>query len=590
MSDLLKSLSSASVAAVLAGTGGSAVPSALASAASLPSALANLTAGNVIAGVVIERGRAGLVVLKTDKGLLQLQTALPLKVGANVVLEVQSVGAQLRFAILSVDDHAPSAVALPEPAPEQTTPTAVPNAGNGRPMRAPVAGPAPRGPLVGLVVTAEVVEAAAPAPQPKGADLIPALLGRIAAIAALAEPEEPSVPAALVRLDVPTTEAGEPPNAPPPPNGAPSPSPAPQPSGPPEAAVGPSPAVRPPSGETTPVSADSPVTTRTPQQVTIRILAVLPQAPARAAPSATRAHVAIAGDSITLLGTVAPPDRTPSDRMEDGLKIATPIGTLRLLVARVLPPGAQITFEVLVPPSAGGDPAAVDAAPPDALAAPPRTMFVEPPRTWPELGALLAAAEGGGSGPAIPVPRPGPELAPAILLFLAAARGGGTLRAWLGQVAADALDAAGHGTLIDRLGKAFGAEQTTASAIEADGWQMVSVPIAEGQRLSELRFHFQRRRKANDGRDGDGGSRFVIEATLSALGPLQLDGRVRSDRFDLLVRTARALSEPMRRDIARLFADSLADTDIAGGVSFRADMASAAAQRTGPSRGSDVVV
>ena len=82
MSDLLKSLTSASAAATLAGAGpGSAVPSALASAANLPAALANLAAGNVIAGVVIERGRAGIVLLKTDKGVLQLQTNLPLKPG-----------------------------------------------------------------------------------------------------------------------------------------------------------------------------------------------------------------------------------------------------------------------------------------------------------------------------------------------------------------------------------------------------------------------------------------------------------------------------------------------------------------------------
>ncbi|HTI86203.1 MAG TPA: hypothetical protein VL966_06335, partial [Alphaproteobacteria bacterium] len=109
MSELFKPLTGTPLIASVAATPAGAVATASAAPGSLPPALADITAGTVIAGVVVERGR-GMVVLKTDKGMLPLQTNLALKLGAAVVLEVQSVGAQVRLAIISVDQHAPTAL------------------------------------------------------------------------------------------------------------------------------------------------------------------------------------------------------------------------------------------------------------------------------------------------------------------------------------------------------------------------------------------------------------------------------------------------------------------------------------------------
>jgi hypothetical protein len=321
--------------------------------------------------------------------------------------------------------------------------------------------------------------------------------------------------------------------------------------------------------------------------VTIRILAVLPPVPAGAPVVTARPAVAITGDSITLMGKVV------AESAPGALRIATPIGTLRLPVAHALPAGAEIAFEVLAQPSsdartaATGAPLPLDA--PDVLPMPARSLFAEPARTWPELDALLTAAPTPESGVTAVVPRPGPDLGPAILLFMAGLRGGGATRSWLGQAAVDALDAAGHETLVARLDDALGTQSATATN-GSDGWQTISVPIVEGQRVSELRVHFERRRKRSNGGADDGGSRFVIEAALSALGPLQLDGRMRAARFDLLVRTARALPEGMRRDISALFASALAGTAYTGGVGFRADMMAMGAQRTAPSHGPGLVI
>jgi hypothetical protein len=321
--------------------------------------------------------------------------------------------------------------------------------------------------------------------------------------------------------------------------------------------------------------------------VTIRILAVLPPVPAGAPVATARPAVAITGDSITLIGKVI------AESAPGALRIATPIGALRLPVAHVLPADAEIAFEVLAQPSSEARAATAGALPldaPDAPAMPARTLSAEPARTWPELDALLAAAPTAESGVAAVVPRPGPDLGPAILLFMAGLRSGGTTRSWLGQAAVDGLGAAGHGSLVARLDNALGAQSATATAIGPDGWQTISIPIVEGQRVSELRFHFERRRKRSHGGADGGGSRFVIEATLSALGPLQLVGRMGAARFDLLVRTARALPEGMRRDISVLFANALAGTAYSGGIGFRADMLATATQRTAPSRGPGLII
>jgi hypothetical protein len=167
------------------------------------------------------------------------------------------------------------------------------------------------------------------------------------------------------------------------------------------------------------------------------------------------------------------------------------------------------------------------------------------------------------------VPKPGPMLGPALLAFLIGLRGGGNARAWLGT-AADNLDPSDGPRLIDRVSDELSAQARVASVTDRNGWQTMAVPLLDGGRLGEIRVHVQKRRKSD--KDGDQpGSRFIVEATLSALGPLQLDGLVRTSRFDLIVRTARPLPSPVRRDIETLFNQSLSDTAYRGGVSFRGE-------------------
>jgi hypothetical protein len=73
---------------------------------------------------------------------------------------------------------------------------------------------------------------------------------------------------------------------------------------------------------------------------------------------------------------------------------------------------------------------------------------------------------------------------------------------------------------------------------------------------------------------------------LSRIGAMQLDGLVRPQRLDMIIRTHEPLSADMRIDLTGIFADSLEAAGYAGGLSFQATptFAAAAVEDSGAER------
>jgi len=650
VSDALKPLAAATTAIAATAAIANAVATASAPAASLPPALAELTVGNMLAGIVVERGR-GSVLLKTDKGLIPLLTNMALKLGAEVVLEVQSAGAQLRFAIVSVDRRPPGSAAG-EAMQGMPSSELMPPSGRSDGSAPSLPATTARNPLAGRIVMADIIAPPETGSRPSSADSLPTLLRRMEALtatfataavdravgAAAAEPLPvipttealerivaaiaPSLPETVEVLLGPAS-AKPTPTAPPPATGGAS--------GPEEdVAAHATPVQRSPTGaaenrtpdvavaaaanpsaaaetrasaaalenpssaaptrapataaavENPSAAADATPAVRPPKPIAIRLidsLAPLPNGGTRA-PSIRIPQAG--GDSIVLLGTVVGGNSKSVD-------LATPIGTLRLPVAGGPAIGSQIAFEMVMPPQGEVRNAPEESPASPTAALPQRTLAADPPKDWPALrDAIAALPQDSDVGTAL-VPRPGAMLGPALLAFLSGLRAGGGAKAWLGATAVDALESTGRARLIERLGQEISTQASAASQVDSDGWQTMAVPILIGARIEEVRFHVHKRRNGKNG--GDAGSRFVVEATLSALGPLQLDGLVRASRFDLIVRTARPLPETMRRDIETLFAKSLSETAYRGGVSFRGDAATPASLgRLQTPRGAGVVV
>jgi hypothetical protein len=168
------------------------------------------------------------------------------------------------------------------------------------------------------------------------------------------------------------------------------------------------------------------------------------------------------------------------------------------------------------------------------------------------------------------LPRPASDLAERILAFIGALRSGNVWD-WTGREAQRELNVAGRAALAALLGDDF-AELSRLAVGDAGGeWRAVPVPILVDGALQQLRLFYRGRRRATlDGRDGDPGTRLLIDIELTRLGRMQLDGLVQRQRFDLIVRARQALAPEMRRDIAAIFHEAREAAGLSGDIAFLA--------------------
>jgi hypothetical protein len=487
-------------ATATAGTASTAPPLTATANGAIPAALAQLGIGAVINGVVAERGLRGQIVIRTDKGSLNLQSALPMRVGAAVTMQIQSLGAQSQLTILSVDGQAPAGQQA-GPATKQPPPPAAPG-----PAASPV----------------KALPAAEPALKAASSGLPSAL------------PPTLRTGALLTGLVLPQT---------------PGPNSLPVPSAPPA----------PPSG-----------LRREGEPIAVRILGVTPPSSRPAAaptPTAIPPRAALeltaADDAVTFTATIV--DSGPNEASGSTL-LRSPFGLIRLPVPAHEPPGSQVALELL--PSRDGAPAR--ALNGHELGTSRQILALG--QQWPALRNLVTALE--TEAPELAqqtlttaLPRVGPTLAAGMLLFVAAMRNG-NLRHWLGEQAVETLERRGHGGLVKQLADDMAALPRLTES-QPNGWQTLLLPVYDGEALRQIRMSLRRSRKDEAGERKDG-ARFIIEAELSKLGPLQLDGLVRMPQFDLAVRTRENMPPDLRANIVEIFNDALQATGMRGSVAFQA--------------------
>ena len=264
-------------------------------------------------------------------------------------------------------------------------------------------------------------------------------------------------------------------------------------------------------------------------------------------------------DTPVLRGTVA--GSTPQGQPI----LATKQGMLALNVPASLPPGAKVT-------AALADLAQATQAAAPTLPGPPGPVDE---RDWPAMRQLMATLA--ASDPALArsmlatMPQPNRKLTAALGFFLAAMRGGDA-RGWLGDDASSALDKAGRRDLLERLDKDFeGLRREAAEALPGD-WRSYTIPLMDstGPKPIKLHVHPLKEDEEGDGRPrGKPGSRFLIDLDLSRFGPMQLDGLVRPNHFDLILRSHAALPPELRVELIQVFADSVRAVGYSGGLSFQ---------------------
>lgn len=263
-------------------------------------------------------------------------------------------------------------------------------------------------------------------------------------------------------------------------------------------------------------------------------------------------------DAPILRGTVA--GATPQGQPI----LATKQGMLALNVQASLPPGTKVTAALTDPAAA-----LLTAAP---LPAEPGPLS---DRDWPAMRQLMASLAGIdrvlAQSVMAGVPQPNRKLGAALSFFLSAIRGGDA-RGWLGEEAAGALERSGRGDLLAQLEKEFKSLQQQQSEPLPGDWRPFTLPMLDGQGLKPIQVHVHPLKEDEAGGKREGGkpgSRFLIDIDLSRFGPMQLDGLVRPNHFDLILRSNAALPPELRLELIQVFADSVRAVGYSGGLSFQ---------------------
>lgn len=643
------------VAPVIASSA-TAATSNTATAAEIPASVANLNVGAVVNGTVVERSARGLVVLRTDKGTIKLQTPLPLKPGSTVSLQIQSVGSQVQLLILSVDGQplantagkpTPTREGAPRP-PSGDTPASRASA---NPANAPALPATPQDETDAAAARLAPSDrltadrgpfgqgrgrAAAPPAAPAGG-FVARPLAQINSLSleALSAPPSPAMAAAMSRAAMPLqaapagpTAASQPPAASAPSSGL-SAAPATEPPLAPIIAPGTrftatlvggapadpavmaagqdslSPQAQASGAAARPANLPAATVAAPPalpsDRVILRLLGIAP--PQSPSPMGTSAAVAaanpqianglsIAADARTMIGTIVAGENNETLPSSAGTAInanstttsaaaaktliATPFGLLSATGPAPAPVGSQVLLELV----ALGEPLEsrllLSGAAGKAVMAAPHGAD----KSWPALRNLLTVMQSVAPGAAehlsnVTLPQLGPNLTAGMMMFIGAVRQGNP-RSWLGEQTTEILQRTGHGALVDKLGDEMAAASRLAAETTPQGWQSLLMPLYDGSQLQQLRLYWQRQsRKPNQSKEG---TRFVIEAELTALGMLQLDGIYNKPQFDLVVRTTASMPAAMRGDIIEIYSDALLATSLKGAVSFQ----TAADLRAGP--------
>lgn len=272
------------------------------------------------------------------------------------------------------------------------------------------------------------------------------------------------------------------------------------------------------------------------------------------------------------------------------LRIETTAGLITVTLPNALRPAPGSGIEIGLPPASDGAPlpASASYAPPPVtptgavVPSDPAVMTALSHHAWPALHesmAVLAAhdpaamsqlatrsADGGG------------KLANSLLFFLAAA-GRGNPEAWLGKEASEALERHNR-SLFDMLKQDI-AQLMTRATDGVGEWRQILLPLdtragdmpliamlfGQGAHVDPDREHGGRGDESD--RERDDLRRFVLEVQFSILGPVQLDGVIRGQRFDLTLRTALALPGTLRQDAIKLFDDAIAASAFTGQLSIQ---------------------
>ncbi|MFZ4126102.1 MAG: hypothetical protein ACOYJ2_08580 [Rickettsiales bacterium] len=276
--------------------------------------------------------------------------------------------------------------------------------------------------------------------------------------------------------------------------------------------------------------------------------------------------------SPTTAGTPSAPTmiaQVIGHEMDGASIVQSPVGTLKLFTAHPLPTGTKLTLEIAPNPDQRAPAPIAPLLPADL------EELTGLARDWHSVrDAINAVAM---QDPALAtqliqniLPKPHAKLTNEMLFLLSAIKSGSPEQ-WLGKRAIEILDM-NSPEILKRLSREFGQlQQVFSDAIPQ--WMSVVMPFYSDAQIQQIRMFFKHEDESGKKASQGGGQRFLIEVDLSHLGELQLDGFVKkaesSKHFDLVVRSARHLSNDVEQQIRTIFDNALQTTGYIGYMHFQ---------------------
>ena len=194
-------------------------------------------------------------------------------------------------------------------------------------------------------------------------------------------------------------------------------------------------------------------------------------------------------------------------------------------------------------------------------------------QNWTALAELIGVAKSAdpqiaAQFTATAVPNTGATLTTGIVLFLSLLTRG-QVPEWLGGDMVRLMQSNNRQALLSRLGDDFSQIVRLAGELANSDWRMAMLPLLHDGNLQQIRMYLRERH--GGGKEGDESldTRFVIEASLSHLGNIQLDGLVRPARFDMMVRTQKPLPQYLQSEISTLFTQANEEFAVQGRINFQ---------------------
>lgn len=558
----------------------------------VPSVLASLPPGTLIQGFVLNRDAQSNPILRTDSGDFLIQSDLFLKIGSDVVVQLNGTGNNVRASILSVDGHSPQAAentpahsnvasvivrsdanaagtqarSPQNPTTQQAAATTPPPAVlrqsvnlTGTLVRPALPGP----PSAGTTTFAQQQQIAAATPFTVGTRLLFQLVN-VSPPQTQQPQSPPGTPAASFTLNV--TGAETPPSAQPP--------------------------TAPATGTTSLPPQQQPAAPAVAQYSAYTRYAATPPAAAGASPPPVAQTAAPTAGNTTpqapqLLQAEVIVSPSSADNAGPPVTVVqTPLGTVHLDSTLPMPVGSRLTLQVLqtAPPAADNSNVQSSTALPSTVVSLAdnwqslnqiiNTLTQIDPNTAARFMRLALPVVAYGAIPMAENLYPSAQTLGTGMLFFLTALSGGDFRSWLGDHAATLLDDRGHAELLNKAEGEFALMRSLYSDASPQQWQALFLPVmAEGD-LKTLRFFTKRDRKPKErGRPQQADTRFIVEMELSQTGQLQLDGLVRKrdnkTQFDLMIRSREPFSEQAQRDILSIYNSIGEATGYSGGVLFQ---------------------